>query len=327
MQKDRNIKHWNEKRYFSLDYYLKQLFHDKIYKISLNAGMTCPNRDGTIGTGGCIFCSEGGSGDFAQQPCLSITEQIEHGKSLVAKKSKSNRYIAYFQAFTNTYAPVSYLRKVYFEALSHPDIVGISIATRPDCLPDDVIMLLSECNQIKPVFIELGLQTCHNNTANLIRRGYPLSVYESAVQKLREHNLPVIVHIILGLPYETMDDILTTIQYLNTSPIQGVKLQLLHVLKHTDLEVLYRTDPTAFAMMDFTTYVNTVIACIELLRDDIVIHRITGDGPKELLLAPIWSLNKRLVLNTINQQLVLTNTWQGKYFNHMKGESQCSLNH
>lgn len=313
---------WNEKRYHSLDYYLKETFHDKVYKLSLNGGMTCPNRDGKVSTGGCIFCSEGGSGDFAAASVLSVTKQIEAAKLFVANKVKSNRYIAYFQAYTNTYAPVEYLKTLYTEAIHHPDIVALSIATRPDCLPVDVLDLLSELNQIKPVFIELGLQTCHEETALLINRGYSLPVFEEAVANLRERSIPVIVHVILGLPRESQEDMLATIDYLNTQPISGIKLQLMHVLKHTALAKLYDKEPESFQMMDFNTYIDTVIACIEHLRGDIVIHRLTGDGPKNLLIAPLWSGNKRHVLNTLNQQLALRDTYQGrKEKNNASGNS------
>lgn len=309
-------------RFYSLDTYLKNTFHEKIYKLSLNAGMTCPNRDGLIGTGGCIFCSEGGSGDFAASNALSITEQIESAKALVNKKSLCKHYIAYFQAYTNTYAPYNYLKRVYLEALAHPDIVALSIATRPDCLPPEVIELLAECNKIKPVFIELGLQTCHDNTAEAINRGYSLLVFEQAVAQLNQEKLPIVVHVILGLPKENKVHILQTIDYLNTQPIHGIKIQLLHVLKSTRLEKLYNDNPADFHMLEFETYIDTVIECLEHLRPDIVIHRITGDGPKNLLLAPSWSANKRLVLNTINQQLAIRGSYQGKTF-VTKGEPPC----
>lgn len=313
---------WNGNRYYTLDTYLKETFHQKIYKLSLNAGMTCPNRDGTIGTGGCIFCSEGGSGDFATSAQLSITEQIEVAKTLVRNKSKSNHYIAYFQAYTNTYAPYEYLERVYMEAISHPDIVALSISTRPDCLSEPVLNLLDRCNQIKPIWIELGLQTCHDETATYIHRGYPITTFDQAVHQLNSRNLPVIVHIILGLPKETREHMRETIEYLNTKSINGIKLQLLHVLKHTQLETLYLSNPFDFHMMELETYIDTVIECLEHLRPDIVIHRITGDGPKNLLIAPLWSSNKRLVLNTIHQQLARKGTCQGKAF-VTKGAPTC----
>lgn len=301
---------WGEKRYYSLDYYLKETFGEKLYKLSLNGGMTCPNRDGTIDTRGCIFCSRGGSGDFASPSCLSITDQIENGKMQVSSKYKGSSYIAYFQAYTNTYAPVSYLREIFYEAINHPDIRILSIATRPDCLNDDVITLLDELNQIKPVWIELGLQTIHDTTAKFIRRGYPLSVFEEAIVKLRNYNLTVIVHTILGLPGETPDMVIDTIKYLNSTDIQGIKLQLLHVLEHTDLADLYKRNP--FWIPSMEEYFSLLSKCISFLREDIVIHRLTGDGPKSILLAPLWSANKRQVLNQMQAYFKRQDIWQGK---------------
>ncbi len=302
---------WNDKFYHSLDYYLKNNFNEKIYKLSLNGGMTCPNRDGTLGSRGCIFCSEGGSGDFAQSSTLSITNQIEKAKELVKNKTTGNKYIAYFQAYTNTYAPVEYLRKIFTEAISHPDICILSIATRPDCLSEEILNLLDELNQIKPVWIELGLQTIHPNTAKLIRRGYELECFEKAVADLSARNIDIIVHMILGLPNESMDDMLETANYISNLPIQGIKLQLLHVLKNTDLEKLYFSKE--FHILTLEEYIRIVITIIEHLPENIVIHRITGDGPKSLLIEPKWSANKRLVLNSINKEFKLQNTWQGKY--------------
>lgn len=301
---------WGEKRYYSLDYYLKETFGEKLYKLSLNGGMTCPNRDGKTDTRGCIFCSRGGSGDFAASARLSVTEQIESGKSQVAAKYRGSSYIAYFQAYTNTYAPVSYLRNIFYEAVNHPDICVLSIATRPDCLDDEIIALLSELNQIKPVWIELGLQTIHEKTADFIRRGYPLSVFENAVHKLRKANITVIVHTILGLPDETEDMMLETVKYLNTQDIQGVKFQLLHVLKDTDLADYYRNNPFWIPTMD--EYFSLLSKCISFLSKDIVIHRLTGDGPKSLLIAPLWSANKRQVLNQMGAYFKRHDIWQGK---------------
>jgi len=308
---------WDDKRYHSLGYYLKQQYGQKIYKLSLNGGMNCPNRDGTIDTRGCIFCSEGGSGDFATSPLLSVTEQIEEAKKMVASKLKNKneppKYIAYFQAYTNTHAPVSYLRSLFIEAINHPDILLLSIATRPDCLGDDVIALLVELNRIKPVWIELGLQTMHEKTAEFIRRGYPLSIFENTVFKLHELGLPIIVHTILGLPAESKQDMLMTIDYIAKLPIQGIKLQLLHILKGTDLGSLYEAGllPDILPMED---YIDLVISCLERLPKEMIIHRITGDGPKKLLLSPLWSGNKKLVLNCINQEMKERATWQGKHF-------------
>ena len=301
---------WGEKRYYSLDYYLKNTFHEKLYKISLDGGMTCPNRDGTLGRLGCIFCSEGGSGDFAADRRLSITEQIEQGKSQVVSKYDGHSYIAYFQAYTNTYAPIDTLRNLYMEAVNHPDIQVLSIATRPDCLSPDVLMLLDEINHIKPVWVELGLQTIHPATATFIRRGYDLPVFEQAVSDLRSIGISVIVHTILGLPKEDISMMLNTIRYLNTQDIQGIKLQLLHVLKGTDLETYYQEHP--FHIFSREEYIELLGKCIASLRPDIVIHRLTGDGPAPLLIEPLWTRNKRQVLNQLNAYLKREDIWQGK---------------
>lgn len=300
----------NQQHYYTLNQYYHQIFGEKVYKISLNGGMTCPNRDGTCGERGCIFCSEGGSGDFASSPHLSITAQIEEGKKRLQKKHTGTKFIAYFQAFTNTYAPVSYLRKLFLEAIAPNDIVGISIATRPDCLSDDILLLLQELQQKKPVFLELGLQTIYEKTAKFIRRGYPLTVFESAVTKLANYHIPVIVHLILGLPNESNEMIINEIKYLNTLPIHGIKLQLLHILKNTDLATYYEKHP--FPIYTLEEYTNLIIQCINHLRSDIVVHRITGDAPKSLLIAPLWSGNKKLVLNTIAKEMKLQNCYQGK---------------
>lgn len=307
---------WEDKRYHSLDYELKHNFGQKIYKLSLNGQMSCPNRDGTIDTRGCIFCSEGGSGDFASTPGLSITKQIEEAKKRVAAKvihEEQIKYIAYFQAYTNTHAPAVYLRPLFTEAITHPDIVILSIATRPDCLGDEVLDLLEDLNRIKPVWIELGLQTIHEKTAAVIRRGYPLSVFEQAVRRLHHLGIPIIVHTILGLPFETKQDILMTIKYLGRLPLQGIKLQLLHILKGTELGNLYE-EGHYFGILSLEEYIDIVISCLEQLPKEMVIHRITGDGPKKLLLAPLWSGNKKLVLNSIHKQLKERDTWQGKYY-------------
>ena len=288
-------------KYYSFNEYLKNTFNQKIYKISLNAGFTCPNRDGKIDTRGCIFCSKGGSGDFAESPNLSITEQIEQGKKRVEKKIKSGKYIAYFQAFTNTYAPIETLREKYFEAVNHKDIVALSIATRPDCLPDNVIALLDEINKIKPVFIELGLQTINEKTAEYIRRGYPLSVYDEAVEKLRKININIVTHIILGLPNETKEDMINSVKYVCNGRTDGIKLQLLHVLNGTDLADDYNAGK--FKALEFDEYLDIIKTCVEVIPDNIVIHRLTGDGAKKDLIAPLWSADKKRVLNSINKAL------------------------
>lgn len=288
-------------KYYSFNEYLKNTFGQKIYKISLNAGFTCPNRDGKIDTRGCIFCSKGGSGDFAENPSFSITEQIEQGKKRVEKKIKSGKYIAYFQAFTNTYAPVHILREKYFEAVNHKDIVALSIATRPDCLPDDVISLLDEINQIKPVFVELGLQTINEKTAEYIRRGYPLSVYNEAVKKLKAIHVNIVTHIILGLPNETKEDMINSVKYVCDGRTDGIKLQLLHVLNGTDLANDYSAGK--FKALEFDDYLDIIKDCVKVIPDNIVIHRLTGDGAKKDLIAPLWSADKKRVLNSINKAL------------------------
>lgn len=286
-------------KYYSLNNYLKNTFSEKVYKISLNAGFTCPNRDGTLGTRGCIFCSEGGSGDFAESSNLSITEQIEKGKGRIANKIRSGKYIAYFQAFTNTYAPIDTLREKYYEAVNHPNIVAISIATRPDCLSNEVLKLLDEINQIKPVFVELGLQTIHSNSAEFIRRGYKLDVFNKAVDNLKEIGINVVCHIILGLPYETKEDMIESVKYVCDKGIDGIKLQLLHILRNTDLAEHYENGE--FDVLSMEEYLDILKACIEVIPENVVIHRLTGDGAKKDLIAPLWSADKKKVLNAINR--------------------------
>lgn len=308
---------WNHKPYHSLDYELRRQFGRKLYKLSLDGGMTCPNRDGTLGNRGCIFCSEGGSGDFAISCKNGVAAAMESAKKLVSQKlpepaSDEGSYIAYFQSFTNTYAPLSYLKTLYEEAIAHPDTALLSIATRPDCLGDEVIRLLSRCNEKKPVWVELGLQTIHSETARLIRRGYDLSVFEEALMRLKEAGLTVIVHVILGLPGETRAQILETISWLAARPVDGIKLQLLHILKGTDLAEYYRDHP--FPVFTMEEYLDCVIDCTELLPPEMVIHRITGDGPKSLLIAPLWSGSKRHVLNSLHKRFKERNTWQGRLY-------------
>ena len=285
--------------YLSFNKYLREAFGDKVYKISLNAGFSCPNRDGKIDTKGCIFCSKGGSGDFAESKNLSITEQIENGKRRVEKKICSGKYIAYFQAFTNTYAPVEVLREKFYEAINHKDIVAVSIATRPDCLSDEVIDLLDELNKIKPVFVELGLQTIHEESAKYIRRGYTLDVYDDAVKKLKAIGVNIVVHIILGLPNESKNDMLESVEYVCRSGINGIKLQLLHILKDTDLAEEYERGN--IRALEFDEYLDIIKSCVEIIPKDIVIHRLTGDGAKKDLIAPLWSADKKRVLNAINK--------------------------
>ena len=288
----------------TVNQYLKEKYGQKIYKIAIDGGFTCPNRDGRLDTRGCIFCSAGGSGDFAEDRSLSITEQIERGKRRVESKMPSdqtggNKYIAYFQAFTNTYAPVEHLKSLYMESVRHPDIVAISIGTRPDCLPEDVLNLLGEINIIKPVWVELGLQTIHEKTADYIRRGYPLPVYDKAVEELKRRDIEIITHVILGLPGESREDMLESVKYVGDSGVQGIKLQLLHVLKGTDLEKDYKAG--LFKCMTMEEYIDLIADALDILPEDIIIHRMTGDGPKRILVAPEWSADKKRVLNELNK--------------------------
>lgn len=313
---------WGDRPYNSLDYYCKKTYGEKLYKIAIDAGLTCPNRDGTLDTGGCIFCGGGGSGDFAvKRGTLSIQEQLEKGRLLFHGKKTGSRFIAYFQAYTNTYGPTDYLHSIYTEALSCPDVAGISIATRPDCLGPEILSLLSERKLAFPdkfIWIELGLQSIHEETAAYIRRGYTLSVFTDALHKLHALKLPVIVHVILGLPGETMQMQLDTIRFLNDCSIFGVKLQLLHVLKDTELVTDYQAHK--FQVLTEAEYLSLLTACIRQLSPDIVIHRLTGDGPKDMLIAPTWSLNKRQVLNTLHQKLRKEGIYQGqRKENHVSG--------
>lgn len=303
---------WGERRYCSLDYELKKTYGEKVYKIALNGGMTCPNRDGRCGTGGCIFCSAKGSGDFAGPSSLPIEEQIARGKEALSARRPVRSYITYFQAFTNTYAPVDYLEDIFTRAISDPDVKVLSIATRPDCLGEDVISLLKRLNAVKPVWVELGLQTIHPRSAQYIRRGYPLEVFDKAVNDLRRAGIKVIVHIILFLPGESEEMMLETIDWLNKKDIQGIKLQLLHILRGTDLASDYEKAP--FYTPDMDAYIRLLGRCIARLRPDITIHRLTGDGPKELLIAPLWTGAKRTVLNRIHQYLKENDIWQGKEY-------------
>ena len=302
-----NMKLWNGRRYYSLDCYLKETFGEKLYKLSLNGGMTCPNRDGKISTGGCIFCSEGGSGEFAA-PCTDISQQIDYAKSLVQDKFNGDKYIAYFQAYTNTYAPIEYLRELFMPVIQRNDIAVLSVATRPDCLEDDKIQLISELAKIKPVWIELGLQTMHQTTADFINRGYPLECYETAVKNLKQAGAEIITHIIVGLPYESREDMLQTAQYVGQFT-DGIKIQLLHVLKNTRLAELYENG--LFETLNEYEYISLVADMISVLPENVVIHRLTGDGDKNLLISPKWSGDKRRILNLINHEMKVRNIYQG----------------
>lgn len=312
MKKNEHIKRWGGKPYYSLDYYLKKTFGEKIYKVALDGGMSCPNRDGTVSTGGCIFCSNGGSGDFAikHDKDNDITRQIETGINSLKTNEKfvGEKFIAYFQSFSNTYAPVSYLEDIFLQAIDHPLISALSIGTRPDCFSSEIYDLIERLNHIKPVWVELGLQTKHEKTAEFINRGYTLEVFEKAVHELRKRNITVIVHVIIGLPGENADNLYETIDYLNKMDIQGIKLQLLHILKDTALADLMGS----FHILTPDEYIDILCECIAKLSPDIVIHRLTGDGPKDLLIAPEWSKNKRQVLNTLSHELKVRGIYQGQ---------------
>ena len=303
---------WMGKPYYSLDAFLHEQFQEKVYKAALDAGFTCPNRDGTAGERGCIFCSAGGSGDFAGDRRLPVSLQLEQQIRRIRSRRPVKKFIAYFQAFTNTYGPAEKLEALYREALSCPEVAALSIATRPDCLPSPVVGLLARLNREKPIWVELGLQTIHEKTAAYIRRGYPLSCFEEAVKNLRAAGLDIIVHVILGLPGETGEQMLDTIRFLNRLPIRGIKLQLLHVLAGTDLAEDY--EKGYFQVLTREEYIELLIRCLEELRPDIVIHRLTGDGPKKLLIAPQWSSAKRSVRNTLHHEMALRRTWQGRLY-------------
>lgn len=301
---------WNDKPYYSLNYYYQKKFNTKVYKLALNGGMTCPNRDGLIDTRGCIFCSAGGSGEFTPSHLLPVSEQLKEAKKLVKRKNPGGKYIAYFQAYTNTYAPVEYLRRIYYEALSDPDVVGISIATRPDCISGEVYELLSEMCRKTAVYVELGLQTIHEDTAAFIRRGYALDVFDSAVARLKAVGVNVVAHMIIGLPGEDKSMMLATAAHLTKCRVDGVKLQLLHILKNTGLSLVYEKEH--FHILSLEEYCDIIVSIIESLPPDMVIHRLTGDGKRDLLIEPLWSLDKRNVLNTILKTFRERETYQGK---------------
>lgn len=303
---------WDNKRYHSLNYHLRQKFGQKVFKLSLDAGFTCPNRDGTISREGCYFCSSRGSGDFAGERGKSITEQIEQIKKIMHKKWKEGLYIAYFQAFTNTYAPVDRLRRLYQTALSSPGVVGLAIATRPDCLPDEVLDLLQELNERTYLWVELGLQTIHERTARMVNLGYNYETFLKALEKLGQRGIETVAHIILGLPGEDYDDMLLTGKTVGKLPIKGLKIHLLHLMKETPLMRFYEEGRLKFLSRE--EYVNTVVDILEYIPPEVVIHRLTGDSPRHLLVGPRWSLNKWEVLNAIDDEFIRRNSWQGKRF-------------
>jgi len=303
---------WNEKRYHSLNYFLREKFGEKVFKISLDGGFSCPNRDGKISNGGCLFCSERGSGDYAGDRELSITKQFNDIKEMMAHKWKSGKYIAYFQAYTNTYAPIDELRRKYEEALNQEGVVAIAIATRPDCLDDEVLDLLEEINSRVYLWIELGLQSSNDITALKINRGYKLEVFEKAMKNLKERNIDVVVHDILGLPGETKEDMLKTIDYIAHSGVRGIKFHLLHLMRQTPMVKVYEKGELEFLSQE--DYIDLITKGIAMLPKEMVVHRLTGDAPRELLIGPMWSLKKWEVLNSIDKALQDNDLWQGKDF-------------
>lgn len=299
---------WSDKRYHSLNYFLRNKFGHKVFKISLDAGFTCPNRDGKVARGGCIFCSARGSGDFAGTES-TLTKQFNEVKAVMEKKWKSGKYIGYFQAYTNTYASKEILKERYEEILNIDDVEGIAIATRPDCLDDDVLEVLAEISKKKYIWVELGLQTIHDKTAKFINRGHDLNFFVEGVKKLRKLNIDVVAHIIYGLPYETKEMMMETLDFVANSPVQGVKLHLLHVMKETRLENVFYN--SGFDLLEKDEYVKLIVDSIERLPGEMVIHRLTGDSPRDMLIGPMWSLNKWEVLNSIDDELLTRGSYQG----------------
>lgn len=306
------MKEWNGKRYHSLNYFLRNKFNEKVFKISLDGGFSCPNRDGTISSGGCLFCSESGSGDYAGSRTLSIGKQFCDVKEMMKKKWKEGKYIAYFQAFTNTYAPIEDLRRKYNEAIKQEGVVALAIATRPDCLGDDVLDLLEEINKEVYVWVELGLQTVSDETARKINRGYKLEVYEDAMRRLKERNIDFVTHCIFGLPGETKKDMLKTVEYVAHTGSKGIKFHLLHLMKNTPMVKLYERGELEFMSQD--DYIDLICKSISIIPEDMIVHRLTGDSPRDLLIGPMWSLKKWEILNAIDKALVDNGIYQGKDF-------------
>ncbi|TDT71773.1 hypothetical protein EV215_0457 [Hypnocyclicus thermotrophus] len=300
---------WGDKRYNNLNYELKKTFGKKIYKVSLNAGLSCPNRDGKISYGGCIFCSEEGSGEHAGNKLDTITEQINKQIKLIKNKHNSDSVIAYFQSFTNTYGNINYLRKIFYEAINHKNVIGLAIATRPDCINKEILDLLNELNKKTFLWIEIGLQTIHEKTAKLINRGYSLHSFENSFYKLKNNNIKTVIHIIAGLPYETKEEYFDSIEYINKIKPWGIKIHLLYIIKNSSLYYLYLKEK--FHVFSEKEYINLIVNSIKILDKNIIIHRITGDGDKDTLFKPKWSLNKRRVLNEIQKKLKLENIIQG----------------
>lgn len=300
------------KRYHTWNYHLRERFNSKVFKVSINAGFTCPNIDGKISTGGCTYCSKVGSGDFAGNPKEDLILQFESIKKMMEKKWSNAKYIGYFQAFTNTYAPLNVLKEKYETILNLDDVVGLSISTRPDCIPDDVLEYLGELNKKTNLWVELGLQSIHEKTGKIINRGHDYKIFKECVDRLREKNIDVVVHIINGLPNETYDMMMDTVREIAKLDVQGIKIHLLHIISDTPMEKMYNKG--MLKLMNFDKYINLICDQIEILPQDMVIHRLTGDGKKEDLIGPLWSLKKWEVLNAIDRELIRRDSWQGKYF-------------
>jgi uncharacterized protein len=311
---NKNFPYYNSYYFNSISGYLKNEFNHKIVKLSVDGGFTCPNRDGTLSTEGCIFCSEKGSGDFSGKNDISISDQILSQIALSKSKWSEAKYIVYFQNFTNTYGDLNKLKSLYYEALSYPDVIGLAIATRPDCISDDVYNLLSDLNKETFLWVELGLQTIQNETALLINRCYSLEVYENCIDRLTKLGIKTVVHLILGLPGESRDQILETSKFVSKQDVFGIKLQLLHILRGTALEPYFNAHPSEFHFLEFNDYINLVVDILELFPKETTIHRITGDGPKDLLIEPLWSLNKFKVINEINTEFRKRKSFQGINF-------------
>ena len=303
---------WNGKRYHSFNYFMRNKFGEKIFKISLDGGFSCPNRDGTISSGGCLFCSERGSGDYAGDRELSIHNQFIDIKKMMAKKWKDGKYVAYFQAYTNTYAPVEELREKYYQAINEDGVVALAIATRPDCIQEDVLDLLEEISKKVYVWIELGLQTSSDQTAKRINRGYKLKVFEEAIEKLKDRNIDFVVHSIFGLPGEDKEQMIKTIDYIAHSGARGIKFHLLHLMKDTQMVKLYEDGQLKFLEQD--EYNDLICKSIMRLPKEMVVHRLTGDSPRNLLIGPMWSLKKWEILNNIDKTMESNEFYQGKYY-------------
>ena len=305
----------DNKRYHTLNYHYKEKYHCKVIKVSLNAGFTCPNIDGKVGYGGCIYCSKSGSGDFGGDITKSLSEQFDEIKETLSKKWPSGKYIAYFQAHTNTYAPLSVLKEKYESVLKKDNVIGIAIATRPDAIEDEVLDYLEELNKNTDVTVELGLQTIHEDTAKLINRCHRLNQFEEMVKKLRKRNIEVVVHIINGLPYETKEMMIDTVKYLNHLDINGIKIHMLNIVKDTPLATLYQEKK--FKVLSKEEYIDIVISQLEYLRPEIVIHRITSDPDPKNLIEPAWLIKKFCVLNDIDKEMKKRDTYQGKKLEEM----------